>query len=117
MKRAQRKRTKGWRKPPNSRYVGRGTKWGNPHRVTRRGRWYYVDGDDPFSYYENEGYAVMRSIQMYAEHARKMLRLDRHWLDELFNYDFLLCWCELNDLCHADVLIEMIMAMQRASDE
>jgi len=28
--RIQRKRTKGWRMPPNTVYVGRGTKWGNP---------------------------------------------------------------------------------------
>ena len=28
--RIQRRRTKGWRLPPNSRYVGRPTKWGNP---------------------------------------------------------------------------------------
>lgn len=31
--RIQRKRTKGWRMPPNAIYVGRGTKWGNPFRV------------------------------------------------------------------------------------
>lgn len=31
--RIQRKRTKGWRMPPNTIYVGRGTRWGNPYRV------------------------------------------------------------------------------------
>lgn len=25
---------KGWKTPPNTVYVGRGSKWGNPHRVT-----------------------------------------------------------------------------------
>ncbi len=29
-KRIQRKRSKGWRMPPNTVYVGRPTKWGNP---------------------------------------------------------------------------------------
>jgi len=29
-KRIQRKRTKGWRMPPNTVYAGRGSKWGNP---------------------------------------------------------------------------------------
>lgn len=31
--RIQRKRTKGWKMPPNTVYVGRPTKWGNPYRV------------------------------------------------------------------------------------
>ena len=29
-RRVQRKRYKGWRLPPNTVYVGRGSKWGNP---------------------------------------------------------------------------------------
>ena len=29
-RRIQRKATKGWRLPPNTIYVGRGSKWGNP---------------------------------------------------------------------------------------
>ena len=31
-KRIQRKRIKGWRMPENTVYVGRGSKWGNPHK-------------------------------------------------------------------------------------
>lgn len=31
--RVQRKRTKGWRMPENTVYVGRGSKWGNPYRI------------------------------------------------------------------------------------
>ena len=31
--RVQRKRTKGWRMPANTVYVGRPTKWGNPYVV------------------------------------------------------------------------------------
>ena len=31
--RVQRKRTKGWKMPPNTVYVGRGSKWGNPFIV------------------------------------------------------------------------------------
>jgi hypothetical protein len=33
-KRIQRKRSKGWRMPPNTVYVGRPTRWGNPVEVT-----------------------------------------------------------------------------------
>ena len=32
-KRIQRKRTPGWKMPPNTVYVGRPTKWGNPYEV------------------------------------------------------------------------------------
>ena len=32
-KRIQRRRTKGWRMPPNTVYVGRPSKWGNPFKV------------------------------------------------------------------------------------
>lgn len=31
--RVQRQRTKGWRMPENTVYVGRGSKWGNPYKV------------------------------------------------------------------------------------
>lgn len=33
MKRIQRKRTKGWKMPPNTVYVGRPSQWGNEYRV------------------------------------------------------------------------------------
>lgn len=33
MTRIQRRRTPGWRMPPNAVYVGRPTRWGNPWRV------------------------------------------------------------------------------------
>ena len=36
--RIQRKRTKGWRKPPNSVIVTRPRKWGNPYDVDKYGR-------------------------------------------------------------------------------
>jgi hypothetical protein len=32
--RIQRKRTKGWKMPPNTVYVGRGSQWGNPFKIT-----------------------------------------------------------------------------------
>ena len=32
-KRIQRRRVRGWRMPPGAKYVGRGSKWGNPYRI------------------------------------------------------------------------------------
>ncbi len=36
--RIQRKRTSGWRMPPNTVYVGRPSKWANPYTVKEYGR-------------------------------------------------------------------------------
>lgn len=88
-KRLQRRRTKGWRKPDGAVYVGRPTKWGNPHqcRTDVRPRFavalYYDDlkaGRLPFT----------------RDDAREELR----------GKD-LMCWCQIDQPCHADVLLAM----------
>ncbi len=108
--RIQRKRTKGWRMPPNTIYVGRPTKWGNPFTIQAA---------------INIGVSIAQAPQWaadayiewmrgnYCYDKNRMLRdhiLDR--LDELHGYD-LACWCPLEDKhgnhvpCHADILLEM----------
>lgn len=88
--RIQRKRTKGWKMPPDAIYVGRPTRWGNPYRVEVLGR--------------EEAMRRFRAL------------LDRHErgletefpvpnLDELRGKD-LICWCRLDQACHADILLE-----------
>ena len=90
-KRIQRKRTKGWKMPPNTVYVGRGTKWGNPFRLGK------------------DGTAQLCVAQF------------RAFLQELWGTDMagpeairyqlrgkdLACWCPLDQPCHADVLLEI----------
>ena len=88
MKRLQRKRTKGWRMPPNTVYVGRPSKWANPFRIG-------IDGDRE---------AVVRKFR---EYAMKKLKEDPNWLEPLRGKD-LACWCPLDKPCHADVLIELL---------
>lgn len=98
-KRIQRKRLKGWRTPTcgcgcggPARYVGRGSKWGNPWRVedgmSAKGCvWRYRDalnGELPF--------ARVPGI----DEARA----------ELSGHD-LACWWALDQPCHADVLLEL----------
>ncbi len=75
--RIQRRRTKGWRMPANTVYVGRPTKWGNPY--TR---------------------AAMVDFQIWVINNR---RADLH---ELRGKN-LACWCPLDKPCHADVLLEL----------
>ncbi len=84
-KRIQRKRTKGWRMPENTVYVGRPTKWGNP-----------------FSCPENPIEAVerFRSTLNYGGY------LSYADITELRGKD-LACWCRIDQPCHADVLLKL----------
>jgi hypothetical protein len=84
--RVQLRRSKGWRMPPNTVKVDRTTKWGNPFA----GR-----GDGP----------SWRSAAVEA------FRLENHRRPAS---DFaeirgrnLACWCPLDGLCHADVLLKL----------
>jgi hypothetical protein len=86
-KRIQRKRTKGWKMPEGAVYVGRPTKWGNPH--VHGGRALCVR-----MYRETIGGNVWTSPNK--DDIRKELR----------GKD-LACWCPLNQPCHADVLLEI----------
>jgi hypothetical protein len=97
-KRIQRQRTRGWRMPPNTVYVGRPTKWGNPYEV--------VDILDAFS--GDVAAARLDCVSSYrwalthggdGSHLLQML-------PELRGKD-LACWCPLGQPCHADVLLEL----------
>lgn len=101
-KRIQRRRTKGWKMPPNTVYVGRGSRWGNPYKV---------EGD----------ITQKKAVQLYAEeiipyrHKGDKSSL-HHFLLSVANMDDikhslkgknLACWCRLDQPCHADVLLEI----------
>lgn len=106
--RIQRKRTKGWKAPENTVYVGRPTKWGN--------RW------TPEKYWD-AGYNG--SIQVASQHCvdayRAWILGKRHWahsadfgeplldVSELRGKN-LMCWCPLDRPCHADALLEIANA-------
>jgi Domain of unknown function (DUF4326) len=83
-KRIQRKRTKGWRMPPNTVYVGRPTKFGNYRDWRKFGRAEAV-----------RLYRAMLDVQpsLCAEAKRELAGKN------------LACWCPLDEPCHADVLL------------
>jgi hypothetical protein len=85
--RIQRKRTKGWRMPPNTVYVGRPAKWGNP----------FIG--------ERAGAVHLYGAWMSGWYNATLLPM-RPNFDELRGKD-LACWCPLDQLCHADVLLEL----------
>lgn len=100
-KRIQRKRVKGWRKPEGAISVARPSKWGNPFRVllpvaceasAMIGNPYYADSAED-------------AIEKYEMWLRTQPKLLRH-LIELRGHD-LLCFCPLDQPCHADVLLRV----------
>jgi hypothetical protein len=87
-KRVQRSRAKGWRKADGDVYVGRPTKWGNPYRTKPRPSAEAVDR------YRSD--LLAGRLPFTVDDVRRELR----------GKD-LLCWCELDHPCHADMLLEV----------
>ena len=89
--RIQRSRVKGSRQPPSTKYCGRPTVWGNPFPI----------GDE---YTRTESLDAFRGafwasdLPVTPERARA----------ELAAYDFLSCWCRLDQECHVDEYIRAI---------
>jgi hypothetical protein len=95
--RIQRKRTKGWRAPPNTVYVGRGSVYGNAfhwdlykqaHGVTER---------------EAKQWAKSAFEAVWTEHADTDYR---KYLEAIKGRD-LACWCKPDEPCHGDVLLKL----------
>jgi len=87
--RIQRKRTKGWRMPPDTVYVGRPSVFGNP----------FV-GDGPIHHEKMTG--------LFRDHINRPenFALKMNFRAELKGKN-LACWCPLDKPCHADVLLEL----------
>lgn len=81
--------------PPNTVYVGRPTKWGNPFRI-----------GDPLSPLDRE-----KCIRLYERRVKRELVDCPHFLDPLKGKD-LACWCPLDKPCHADVLLRFLEAQR-----
>lgn len=94
--RIQRKRSKGWRMPENTLYVGRPTKWGNQFPV---------------------GGLMTRE-----ESVKRFEESLNDWINNKFGYGDshsfekfiaplrgknLACWCSTGEVCHADVLLRL----------
>jgi hypothetical protein len=84
--RVQRKRTKGWKMPENTIYVGRPTKWGNPYVVGIVGN----NAEDCVIKFE-QTMSIMLKQDAVVELKGKNLA----------------CFCRLDQPCHADVLLKI----------
>ena len=90
--RVVRRRTKNWKMPDNTIYVGRPTVWGNP----------FVVGSELIG---GEKLSAEKSIALYRQYAREAFNLRD--LRACLRGKNLACWCRLGQPCHADVLLEM----------
>lgn len=106
-KRIQRKRTLGWKMPPDTIYVGRPSVWGNPFKVTnipRYGLCVVITQNHVTrildSHCVSQDEAVKIAISRYESYAATFN------LESLRGRD-LACWCPLDQPCHADVLLRM----------
>jgi hypothetical protein len=109
--RIQRQRTKGWRMPPNTVYVGRPTVYGNDYKA----------GDiHPYALPENlTTPADVKAMTIDAQGAVDLYRLAvatagvmtgrTPAFPELRGKN-LACWCAHDQPCHADVLLELANA-------
>ena len=101
--RIQRKRTKGWRMPENTTYVGRPTKWGNPFPISR-----LLSQDSAYRLFEwlllgEDGDPYTPRQKFFMSRGKGYPRTD---LQELRGRN-LACWCPLDQPCHADVLLDL----------
>lgn len=88
MKRIQRKRTKGWRMPPNSVYVGRPSRWSNLWTVGKDG-------------------TLEQVLEKYRRYVELCLMDNPNFLKPLKGKD-LVCWCPLDKPCHADIFLKIL---------
>ena len=96
--RIQRQRTKGWKMPPNTVYVGRPTQWGNPYKA----------GD----VIEVIGTLNVERDRITAEDAvalfeARLTRWSKGHIRAHFRGKNLACFCRLDQPCHADVLLKI----------
>ena len=105
----QRKRTKGWRMPENTVFVGSQTKWGNPYMVGASEKGYFVynqDGTRIGGFHKEKVYVASLAVNLYRELILSKLAADPLALAELADKK-LACWCPIGQPCHRDVLIEL----------
>ena len=93
--RIQRKRVKGWRMPENTIYVGRGSKWGNPHKMS----------DYMFESADQCRNAARRDWRHDLECGMCSYKKDD--IRRELTGKNLACWCPLESYCHADDLLEI----------
>lgn len=97
-KRIQRKRTKGWKMPANTVYVGRPGRWGNPYRAGMFRGYDRADAVEDYKKWMAGGIEgrVFAGLPPTTKEIRQHLRGSN-----------LACWCPPGAVCHADILLKI----------
>jgi hypothetical protein len=114
-KRIQRKRTKGWRMPEGTIYVGRPTRWGNPYRWADYPAVVSWDGEPthvPAAVRRRYAVVDFKSAVAYGVGGLPGYPSLDEITTALADHD-LACWCPLDQPCHADVLLEIANGGER----
>lgn len=118
-KRIQRKRTKGWRMPPNTIYVGRSTPlahcYGNPFKegepLTKDMQRWVKQAARKWGIKIGEPLTKHQAVLMHREYLQEN---EGTMIGDLIKQELrgknLACWCALNEPCHADNLLEFVNA-------
>ena len=111
--RVRRSRQRGWKMPPNTVYVGRPTKFGNPwspknamHVTMKKG---FAHGGNPVE--SSRPMTVAECVETFK--ASVLLREFGYGRAEIraeLAGKNLACWCPIGSPCHADVLLEIANA-------
>ena len=112
--RIQRKRTKGWRMPPNTVYVGRPSTWGNPFHI---GMFKDYDAADAVNGYQRWMRRELSFRSCENTFGRPPTKQD---IRAALRGKNLCCWCSLDQPCHADTLLRLAncgSARNRAEQE
>lgn len=122
IKRIQRKRTKGFRLPPNTICVSRPSKFSNPFRDMKDMVYVwagYRRSTSPWIFYTMKSSSVnaaslfrdmlmdLNSHEVEPE-IRDRFRFMRDNITSLGQYEYIACFCSLDAECHADSLIELL---------
>jgi len=127
--RVQRKRSKGWKMPENTIYVGRGTQWGNPFKIVPvKFGWHVIakEGGKEHVILKTDDYqkAVNLSLESYQywlmPYTHKDGDMDKFFLSTAVYESIvselkgknLACWCKIMNHgnycnCHADILLSL----------
>lgn len=110
--RVQRKRTPGW-SADGAKYVGRGSRWGNPSRVQKADGGWSVGHDNggTVGTFADKAEAHRFAVDAYRAHLKAHDWLVSEARRELVGRD-LMCWCATDLACHADVLLEVANAAE-----
>lgn len=115
-------RSKGYRLPENGRLCARPSRYANPFPIGKWARFKLCSDTmgEFYSYQVEASPPTLDNDWVLVDNNKTAVSLFRRWLElrhgtdemvkDLSRYDYLACYCSLDDVCHVDVWIELVDA-------